>query len=123
MGMVAFFAADNTVKQGQIKPDGTYSVDGVPAGPAKVTVTVVDVGKIPSRGMGEMDPSKMGGKGSGAKKGDKAGSDEAASPKAVPVPARYKDPEKSGLTYDVKAGEDNKYDIPLKSETGGEKAE
>jgi hypothetical protein len=92
-GTVTFYDAANGARSSPIADDGTYSIDKVPVGHARITVTV---------------PVSIGFRGAeGAKP---AGGPPAA--KAPPVPAKYGDAEKSGLTYDVQAG-GQKHDVTL----------
>jgi hypothetical protein len=103
-GTVRLVSSDNRVKSAVIGTDGTYTIDRVPVGPAKIAVSPPIAGTVMPRGM-KMDPSKMGGgpEGAAAPAGDKP----------VPLPDKYQDPEKSGLTYTVTAGK-QEHDIPLK---------
>lgn len=79
---------------GEIKKGGTYTVENVPAGPAKVTVSSPDpLAKRASR-----DP----------KRGRGAQGRTFEAPKAhgdwFPIPKKYSDLRKSGLTFTVKKG-------------------
>ena len=73
----------DTTKLGAIIDNGHYFIPNVPVGDVKIVVE---------------GPGKS--------------SDPNAPPSTVVVPAKYADPDKSGLTYTVKAG-DNKHDIEL----------
>ena len=77
--------------------DGKYSMPSTPTGKAKVTVTATP----PSRGHGALP--------SGA---TKSAAPSVLREKYVPIPAKYGNPDTSGLTYDVKSGTQTK-DFPL----------
>lgn len=102
-GQVSFLAEDGTVVSADVDANGTYRVDNVPVGLARVTVyTALN-----------MDPGAMGDilKNQGrdpAKFKDVPKS----SPPLVAVPQKYSTPETSGLSVSVGKGE-TKYDIPL----------
>jgi hypothetical protein len=84
-GTITFYDSVNQNRSTDIKPDGTYTIPRVASGQARVTVAApMDI--------------KFGGK---AISGD-------ANVKPMNLPAKYSDPEKSGLTYDVTAGENQK---------------
>src|SRR5215471_16423530 len=76
MGLVAFYQ-DNKVWSGPLNPDGSFTVRKVRTGTAKITVVT---------------PVPIGMPGLPALKD------------IVAVPAKYGDPEQSGLTYDVRKG-------------------
>ncbi len=78
-GTISFYDSDNGVQNGEIKSDGSYEVKGVLAGEAKIAVRVPLI--IDS-------PIKVG-----------------PAPTIVPIPARYLNHETSGLTYQVKTGD------------------
>jgi hypothetical protein len=88
-GMVTFVAANGQAETGRISADGTYSVPNFPAGPARITV----ITQPPVR-LNENGPAieTLG--------------------KYVAIPQRYRDPEQSGLTCDVKRGP-QQCDLPL----------
>jgi hypothetical protein len=76
--------------------DGTYSIDGVPAGPTRVTVASAFT---PGPGQGE---------GAAGKRPAAMPTGRAPSPPAVPppptIPSHYGDPDQSGLSLRVHAG-------------------
>jgi hypothetical protein len=91
-GSVTLRAADGTVHQIGIESDGTYRLEGVPVGPAKVGVSSPDP-----------KPSARLGRG---------GDDERARPAPPPLPPgawfalppKYVDPNTSGVTVQVGGG-------------------
>jgi hypothetical protein len=88
--------------------NGKYTINDCPAGPVKIAVEsieakAVDTSKVPpkmlerSRQAGAVEPpAEVVGK-------------------HLPIPARYADPDKSGLDYTVESGSAT-HDIPLKPE-------
>jgi hypothetical protein len=113
-GSVVFHGADQKTGSSNIDKNGNYVMTDAPLGDVKVTVTVPSTtpgrggppGKKPSskNPTGEMkDPNKPS-----------EGSNEAFDiNKVVPIPEKYSDPDKSGLTYKVEKGEHN-FNIELK---------
>jgi hypothetical protein len=91
-GTITFYDAANGAASGPIETDGTYSVSKVATGRARVVV--VPLMQITFLGPGDAGRQKSGGD------------------QPPPLPAKYADPNKSGLTYDVTAG-DQKHDFPL----------
>jgi hypothetical protein len=104
-GMVTFFAADKKSQTAVIGTDGTYTIDRVAVGPAKIAVLPPAAPPKMPPGM-KMDAGKMGGAPEG-------GSPPPSADKPVSLPPKYQDPEKSELTYTVTAGK-QEHDIPLK---------
>ncbi len=88
-----------------IQPDGSYTFEKIPVGTYKVGVITVPPKPPPGPAPKEMkmDASKMGGP---------AGAVPDPGVKLMPIPAKYNDPETSGLTLTVKSGQ-HKQDIPL----------
>jgi len=106
-GTVTFFTSDQRVKTAIIGTDGSYTIDKVAAGPAKISVSPpVPLPKMP-KGM-TMDPAKMGGA-----PPDAGAAAPSADVQPVSLPERYQDPEKSGLTFTVTKGKQN-HNIELK---------
>lgn len=103
-GTVTFFTADQQVKSSVIGADGTYAIDKLATGPAKITVSPpVPPPRMPT-GM-RMDPKKMG---APAGEGPRT-----TNVKPVSLPAKYTDPAKTELTYTVTSGK-QEHDIDLK---------
>ncbi len=113
-GKVAFYGANNWTGTSEIEEDGSYSIAKVPSGTVKITVDTSSFrpAKLPFNApkMPNMqDTSKM------PKPPDmpeEAKKNPMYNPQAraerekryVEIPKKYADPEKSGLTYDVKSG-------------------
>jgi hypothetical protein len=76
-GTISFFDETRGVWSSGIGPDGTYSVDGIPTGTARITVTT----PMPITLPGAPPP-----------------------PKSVAIPPKYADAQKSGLTHLVVRG-------------------
>jgi hypothetical protein len=105
-GTVMFFTSDQKVKSAVIGLDGTYRIDKVTPGPARIGVTPpITPPKMPM-GM-KMDAAKMGGA-----PADAAGP-TATDTKPLSLPEKYQDPEKSGLTCTVTSGP-QQHNIELK---------
>jgi hypothetical protein len=98
-GTVQFEASDKTLKQANIKEDGTYSVVGVPVGEAKVAVSSLNPQSS------DFQPLQ------------REGQPPRKPPREVkgwfPIPTDYQDLSKAKLTFTVKRGQ-NPYDIDLK---------
>ncbi len=115
-GIVLFVSADGKgTGRATIGSDGSYKIEKMPLGLAKIAVDTQSAqrpasgGKGPPAGMKPPPGTKLpdaaknsGIYGSGAREGN-----------AEPIPENYADPEKSGLTYTVKSGS-QPYDIELK---------
>jgi hypothetical protein len=95
-GSVSVVGSDGVAKQGAINSDGTYSVEGIAPGSVKISVNSPDPA---------LSKSHMRKKEDSAPKVDNAG--------WFPIPEKYGDPQKSGLTFDLKTGA-NSYNIDLK---------
>jgi hypothetical protein len=97
LGTITFHAeqGDHEVSNALIR-DGSYSVDGVRAGPTKVTVVTVDTAQVGA------PPTEAGGardKGDGLKPAPKKPSSN-----FVALPKHYGDPNNSGLSLEVHQG-------------------
>lgn len=97
-GTVGFVAKGGRVAVGQIDADGNYEIPDAPAGEVKISVQVPSAlpGATVKPPPGIPDTRPKGG---------------AAKP-IVPIPAKYGNPETSGLTYTVQPGEQT-HDITL----------
>jgi hypothetical protein len=80
-GMVTFVPDNGRAEAARIGEDGKYTITNIPAGPARITVAT-------------QQPIRM----------KENGKDFEPLGKYVPIPERYRDPETSGLTLDVKRG-------------------
>lgn len=89
-GSVTLRAADGSVHQIGLNPDGTYRLDGVPVGPAQVGVASPDP-----------KPSARGGRG-----GDERVPAGPQLPPGAwfPLPDKFANPQTSGLTVQVGSG-------------------
>lgn len=86
-----------------VREEGKYKVPSVPLGLVKIGVdTEAMRGEVISRGMASAYKGPDG----------KMKEDQAKKLKFVPVPARYADPETSGLEFEIKKGS-NTFDIIL----------
>jgi hypothetical protein len=111
-GQITFFgqSGKEQVFHSQIK-DGAYRVEGVPAGPVKITVRTFNRSNIPQTAPPSFgkDKDKIPDllKGFPVKLPE-PGEKPPAPGKYVPIPERYVDPEKSGLEYTVIRGDQEK---------------
>jgi hypothetical protein len=112
-GTVVITGSDKVARPGTIDSEGKYSIPGVPAGPASITVSSPD----PS---GVSQPKRSGAEGK-AKRGEGGPRAPSAVPETVPpdvlkawfaIPEHYGDPGKSPLKVTVKGGL-NPHDIDL----------
>jgi hypothetical protein len=94
--------AEGKMATGRIGEEGRYRVENCPLGQVKVAVNT-------SAARGEYQSKAMAG---GAYKGPNAKGKGAVALRFVDVPAKYFDPETSGLTTTVKRGS-NTYDITI----------
>lgn len=83
---ITFYDAGKNTPSATIDADGKYTLQKVAAGPAKVVI---------------LTPMNIVFKGMEGSGGEKMGADRPKTPK---IPAKYSDPEKSGLGFDVKGG-------------------
>jgi hypothetical protein len=97
-GSVTLVAADGSVHQAGIEPDGTYTVSNVPVGSVKV-------------GVESSAPPVPGVRG---RDGDARGSVPPPAPPPgawFPLPANLSDPAKSGLTIEIRKGQPANIDV------------
>jgi hypothetical protein len=119
-GKVQFKTEKGKSYLGTIKEDGSYTVEKVPAGPVTITVEPNEPPKLgttpgfrgPPKDRMNFGPPKDAPIPEEARKAfDPRG--QSGQKFIKDFPAKYKDPEKSGLTYTVTGG-DQTHDIPLK---------
>jgi hypothetical protein len=106
-GAVAIYGADGQTASGRIDADGHYTVDKVPIGDVKMAVLTPN----PTTPKGS-SKGRLKSKGKVKYSGAEVPSMDWVS-KFVAIPARYKDPDQSGLTFTVKSGEQT-IDLDLK---------
>ena len=104
-GTVTFVGADKRVVTAPIDTEGSYTIERIATGPARISVTPPAAPVAVPRGRNMMDPSKMGGPG--------GGTTTAPAEKPAAIPADYQNPDKSGLTYTVNSGK-QEHNIELK---------
>jgi len=112
-GSVTLVGPTGLVYSGAVQPDGTYAIEGVPAGSVKVGVT-----GPPARATAKPAPGgRDGGRGGDA---TSRGAPDAAAPAPTPaapsgpsvsVPPQFADPNGSGLTATVEAGKPLDIDV------------
>lgn len=107
-GRVTFVCADGTVISGKIESDGTYTIRQAPTGPAKVAVRCLEEA-MPTLTM--VDPgARLGTKGVGSSaKARRApmmmpAAEKPLVQKARRIPDHYQAVETSGLTYEIRPG-------------------
>jgi hypothetical protein len=101
-GTISFFGkAGEAGITAQIHEDGTYSIKA-PVGECKISV---DNSMLKAGSQGK-ERRKEQGMGAGPRPGQ--GEQLKVTGTYMPIPEKYKDPEKSGLTYTVKKGESTK---------------
>jgi hypothetical protein len=106
-GTVLFTSTEGRgTKTAQIGADGSYSIEKMPAGPAKIAVetksTQPPPGKFGSGPPANMQPPKGVELPAGAQ--SSVYGTAAKKPPAEVIPAQYGDPDKSDLTYKVTGG-------------------
>jgi hypothetical protein len=97
-GMVAFVSADGRVASCSIEPDGSYKIDKILVGPAKISVQSLP----PPPQMTPLGPD-----------GQPLPQVREKAKEYVPIPDHYKEPQQSGLAYTVEPGA-QMHDIELK---------
>ncbi len=114
-----FLAADNSTYPVDLKADGTYEVAGVPRGAVKVSLQQAE-GRPGAKS--EVAPAaRKGGVSAEEAKDNQKGASRMPEPTGNPVvpvagprlPAVYADPDKSGLTFDLKEP-DQQWSVDLK---------
>jgi hypothetical protein len=109
-GSVMFVGSDSLPRYAPIDTDGRYAVEGLPAGPAKITVSSPDPKGVSGRGQGRRPDLKDA--------GTVPGRSEEPPPAATvaawfTLPDSYGDPKNSKLSFDVQPGP-NTHHIELK---------
>ncbi len=104
-GTVMFHGSDGNVRHGSILENGKYTITEAPLGAVRITVQSHPV--LPTRITGRFSTPPAAPPELTPKAPDEGKTRE------VPIPPRYKDPEKSGLTYTVNAGSQT-HDIDLR---------
>jgi hypothetical protein len=121
-GRVVFMNADGKgTQEAEIQSDGSYKIERMPTGLAKVSVVTSPMGETGGgRGPGARGggpPAPMAPPAdkipAGADPGGLYGKGKPEGKKSVKIPDSYADPEKSGLTFTVAKGP-QEWDIPLK---------
>jgi hypothetical protein len=105
-GTVMFYVNEKMYK-GEIQPDGSYQIDHIPTGPAKIAVYVRQQTKVvvPNNPKVKVNvPNDIPAEARKAYEGLRGSKQEAKGPPPVAIPDRYIDQNKSGLTHEVKAG-------------------
>ncbi|HJZ54179.1 MAG TPA: hypothetical protein VKE74_04445 [Gemmataceae bacterium] len=98
-GTVQFEGSDGMLKQANINSDGTYSVQGMATGEAKVAVSSINPKSS------DFQPRVVEGRPGPPPRPEVQG--------WFPIPDKYDTPHKSGLVYTIKSGP-NTIDIDLK---------
>jgi hypothetical protein len=105
-GTVSVFASDDVQYAGQLTPEGTYSIPDVPSGQVRITVSSPN-----PDGTGRGGPAAANGG-----LGDSPGPEAAATrpPPGIwfPIPAKYSEPSRSGLTGTVRGNTVIDLDLP-----------
>jgi hypothetical protein len=97
-GTVQFEGSDGVVKHGNIQPDGTYTVEAVATGNVKAAVSSLNPQSS------DFQPIQREGQAPRKPRPEVKG--------WFPIPDKYDTPFKSGLTYEIKRGQ-NTIDIDL----------
>src|SRR5262249_15289796 len=110
-GDLIIYGANGQIQSGQISADGTYAIYKAPVGDVKMAV-------LTPKDLPAQRPPEPGGVWQGKKGGRKKTliKEEFKPPppvKVVPIPDRYKEPDKSGLNFTLKRGEQT-IDLNLK---------
>jgi hypothetical protein len=95
-GTVTFYNASNWTGSSPISADGSYKIDKVPSGPVKIAVETKTAKPNPRAARMPQPPPDAPAQG-----GIYGGGDP---DRYVQIPDKYEDKDRSGLTYDVKSG-------------------
>jgi hypothetical protein len=107
---VTFFSSDNMTHMAILNPDGTYTVDRVPRGKVKVCIQS-DVPRPASKG--NPKPKGFGEVPAETKDGKRDPVPEEAKATWPILPPNYNDPDKSGLSFELKEA-DQEWSVELK---------
>jgi hypothetical protein len=122
-GVIKLYSSDATPVPGggdssfriQIKPDGTYAASNLPTGPMKVAIETDSVkraaGPVRNSATGLPAGVKPPSGYVPPKQEPAPAANVGTQPKYVQIPARYAQPETSGLTWDVKGPETKDFDL------------
>lgn len=117
-GTVSFLTSDGRVETSRIAPDGSYHIPKIWVGEIRISVQTPDPKRLlrgPKSSRQASDAAKVPDAPEIAKL---AARRDALIVPSVAIPARYGDPEQSGLTYTVKQGEQT-FDIELTGPPAG----
>jgi hypothetical protein len=113
-GTVSFNSDKGGVFFSPIEEDGSYTIRGIPTGPAKIAVETESFRPPLSaplqRGGGSVSPEFLK---QNLEKMNPQMADPQRAKRYVPIPQQYRDPDKSNLTYEVKSGK-QQHDLDLK---------
>jgi hypothetical protein len=107
-GTIFFLTEGKGTFESKIQPDGKYTVENVPAGTVKIYLETESIRPAPRPKMPKPPKDQVP---PGAEDNPVYGAP--AANRYVKIPDKYTSPEKSGLTLDVRGGNQD-YDIPLK---------
>lgn len=109
-GTVTFSTKDKKIsKVAEIKEDGSYEIDRMPAGEALIAVDTSELKPSPMAANMPMNAPPPGAK---LPSGYKIDNPKERAKRYVEIPAQYADPDKSGLNYTVQKGK-QAHDIKL----------
>ncbi len=116
-GTVTFIGKDGVARPGMITLEGTYKVNGVPVGPAKILVSSEDPRASGGGVKANVSPRQRAGDGTRPPPPGEATETPPEVPEAVkkswfPISEKYSSPDKTPLSTTVNKGE-NTYDIIL----------
>jgi hypothetical protein len=104
-GTVLFHGENGRVEHALISPDGAYTIAEAPQGAVRITVHPHASAPLAFPTRGKPPPQ--------ATENLPSAGTEKRDGKFVDVPSRYRDPDSSGLTFEVRAGS-QKHDIDLR---------
>jgi hypothetical protein len=108
-GTITFIGGKGDTSQwSTIAADGSYQVNNVPVGTAKVTIETTAPNSLPGLGAGGVKPPTVPGVPPPPDSSSLGGGDAAKPGAYVQIPPKYKDPDQSGLSMEVKSGKQEK---------------